>query len=91
MTSDSFQLAVSDGMHKIPIKVPIVVKPVDDEQPLLAAPIDGTLDALEIQVDESGTTVITSKVFANTFFTFNGTSLFFNALQCNKLSRLSVQ
>jgi len=58
---DSFSLDVSDGMHTIPIVVHVTVKPIDDELPLLAQALDGTLD-FKIEVPERGRVAITPEV-----------------------------
>lgn len=68
--SDSFGLVVSDGMHKIPITVHVTVQPIDDEQPLLAEPINGIL-GFGIEVKELGSSLITSKVMNNKMTTIN--------------------
>lgn len=60
-TSDKFSLEVSDGMHNIPIIVRVAVKPIDDETPLLALPLQGALD-FTIDVEERGIVAITPKV-----------------------------
>nr|CAB3247089.1 FRAS1-related extracellular matrix protein 2 [Phallusia mammillata] len=65
VTSDSFGLAVSDGMHTIPIVVRVTVQPIDDEQPLLAHLVDGTLD-FTIEVPERGRVTITTDVLSAT-------------------------
>ena len=61
VTADGFRLDVSDGMHTIPIVVRIVVRPIDDELPLLARSHDGTLD-FYIEVAERGQVVISPEV-----------------------------
>ncbi|CAK8684298.1 unnamed protein product [Clavelina lepadiformis] len=65
VTYDEFELDVSDRMHVIPIVVRVTVRPIDDEQPLLARPHDGTLE-FNIEVNERGRTVITSEVLSAT-------------------------
>ncbi|XP_073730361.1 FRAS1-related extracellular matrix protein 2a isoform X1 [Misgurnus anguillicaudatus] len=58
ITSDSFILEVSDGVHVVPITVKIVVKPIDDETPTLTK---GTLGT-HLDVLENGAAEITSNV-----------------------------
>lgn len=59
-TSDSFNLDVSDGVHIVPITVRIVVKPIDDEMPVLTLPV-GTLGS-HLSVLENGAAEITVSV-----------------------------
>ncbi|XP_061537316.1 FRAS1-related extracellular matrix protein 2b [Phycodurus eques] len=58
--ADSIQIDVSDGVHVVPIKVKINVKPIDDEIPAISLPA-GTIGS-SIDVLENGATEITSNV-----------------------------
>lgn len=59
-TSDAFKLDISDGVHIVPITVRIVVKPVDDETPILTLPV-GILGS-HLSVLENDATEITVSV-----------------------------
>ncbi|NWH18825.1 FREM3 protein, partial [Grus americana] len=64
--SDSCQLEVSDGVHRVPITVKIAVQPVDDENPSIALPGGHRQVGAAIDVLENGATEITTSLIQGT-------------------------
>ncbi|XP_060634878.2 FRAS1-related extracellular matrix protein 3 [Anolis sagrei] len=66
ITSDSFQLEVSDGVHQVPITVKIAVQLVDDERPSITIPGRNGLLGAFIDVLENSATEITNSLIQGT-------------------------